>query len=370
MKRTRLLPVLLGAVLALTAAIVPSSTAAAEAAPRAAACPEDDSGTKRVQALYVRSPAGADRYAEMAPEIRTMANRISGGINQSALKTGGALAVRYVRNADCSIAVANVTLSSTTNIMDFDAVMRDLKSTGYNRTDRKYLAFVQTAAFCGLAREGTLNAGPSYAMVGSGCWSWNSAGHELLHTLGAVSPNAPHGTPAGHCWDDQDIMCYDEDDEPSTYPLQELCPKGFGDDVDCNNDDYFSTDPPAGTWLANHPESNVAKSPFLTTNAMFPVVYTGTKAVTTARAGATAYVTKYQSDIGWTAKAKIVTNSSSPFFSSVLAVRTSSGVRYVPPAGVPRGESAYVTVDLDTVLDVKLCEGNATAKSGCTATWW
>ncbi|WP_340380339.1 hypothetical protein U5640_32200 [Streptomyces sp. SS7] len=360
----------LGAALALTGAIVPSTVAGAAVQGAAAACAFDDAGTKRVQSLYVRSPAGADRYAEMAPRIADMANQIGGAINKSALKTGGALTVRHVRNADCTINVANVTLSANTNIMDYDAVKNDLAARGCNSADRKYLIYLQTTAFCGLTSGGTLNSGPSWAMVGSGCWSWNPAGHELLHALGAVSPNAPHGTPGGHCWDDPDIMCYDDDDNPGTYPLQDLCPKAFADDVDCNNDDYFSTDPPAGTWLADHPEANVARSPFLTTNALFAPVYTGTKSVTTARAGATAYVTKYQSDIGWTAKAKIVTNTSSPFYSSVLAVRTSAGVRYVPPAGVPRGTAAYVTVDLDAALDVKLCEGNAAAKGGCTATWW
>jgi hypothetical protein len=54
----------------------------------------------------------------------------------------------------------------------------------------------------------------------------------------------------------------------------------------------------------------------------------------------------------------------------VLAVRTASGVRYVPPAGVPRGTAAYVTVELNSSVKFKLCEGTAAAKSGCTATWW
>ncbi|PGH52659.1 hypothetical protein CRI70_00140 [Streptomyces sp. Ru87] len=369
---------LLGAALALAGTVVPSSTASAAAPPAAAgaaaspaaACIGDDGGTKKVQVLYVRSPAGADRYAEMADDFNQMANQVGNVVNKSALKTGGELNIRYARNADCSVGIGNVVVSSTTNIMDFDAIVRDLESKGYDRTDRKYLVFAQTAAFCGLAARGTFDSGPSYAMVGTGCWSWNAAGHELLHTLGAVNPDAPHGTPGGHCWDDPDIMCYDDDGKPATYPLQDLCPKAFGDDIDCNSDDYFSAHPPAGTWLADHPRSNVAKSPFLTTSTKYHVLYTGEKTVATARAGATAYVTKYQSEAGWTAKAKVVTSSGSPFHSSVLAVRTSAGTRYVPPAGVPRGSAAHVTIDMDTVLDVKLCQGNATAKSGCTATWW
>ncbi|SDF94436.1 hypothetical protein SAMN05216553_104306 [Lentzea fradiae] len=338
------------------------------AVPVAAAC---EDGTKQVQLLYVRSPAGADRYAEMAPKIETMSAEINSAVQRSALRTGGSRKIRYVGNTDCSPRIDNVVLSSTTNIMDYDSVRKDLSSRGYNSADRKYLIFLQTTAFCGLASGGTLTAGPSWSMVGAGCWEWNAAGHELLHALGAVSPNAPHGTPGGHCWDDADIMCYDDDDKPGTYPLQELCPKSSEQDlVDCNNDDYFNTDPPAGTWLANNPNANVARSPFLSSSAMAPV-YTGSKTITTARAGATAYVTKYQLPTGeWTAKAKIVTNTSSPFFSAVLAVRTPNGVRYVPPSGVQRGSAAHITVEHNDSIEFKLCEGNAAAKSGCTATWW
>ncbi|MFD0319256.1 hypothetical protein [Streptomyces flavalbus] len=361
---------LLGTAMALVGTIVPLSSATAAAPPRtAAACIGDDGGTQKVQVLYVRSPAGADRYAEMADEFAGMATEIGNAVNRSALKTGGELYVRYVRNSDCTVNIGNVVVSSTTNIMEYDSVVQNLRTQGYDRTDRKYLIFVQTAR-CGDAAHGTFESGPSYAMVGTNCWTWPAAGHELLHTLGAVNRSAPHGTPGGHCWDDEDIMCYDDDQNTATYPLKTLCPKAAENDIDCNSDDYFSANPPAGTWLANNPRSNAAKSPFLTSVTKYHVLYTGEKAVTTARAGATGYVTKYQSELGWTAKAKVVTSSSSPFYSSVLAVRTSAGTRYVPPAGVPRGSAAHVTIDMDNVLDVKLCEGNADAKSGCTATWW
>jgi hypothetical protein len=351
--------------------VPPAATAGAAATGAAAACRYDDSGTKRIQAVYVRSSADADRYAEMAPKIDSMAKSVSFAVDTSAIRTGGARRIRFVLNTDCSVDVANVVLPSPIDINDNFAVANTLKSMGYTSADRKYLVFAQTGAYCGQAWDGTFTTGPSWAMVGSGCWAWNAAGHELLHTLGAVNPGAPHGTPGGHCWDDPDILCYDDDNKPNTDPLQIRCPKSVEDDsVDCNNDDYFNTDPAAGTWLANHPGSNVATSPFLTTNGDGPV-YTGTKTVTTARAGATAYVTKYQRfDGNWAAKAKIVTNTASPFFSAVLAVRTASGVRYVPPAGVPRGTAAYVTVELNSSVEFKLCEGTAAAKSGCTATWW
>ncbi|WP_290060998.1 hypothetical protein [Amycolatopsis solani] len=370
---SRFLKIFAVLVLGLTGASVAplTATAGSAAVGAAAACRYDDSGTKRVQAIYVRSTSDADRYAEMAPKIDSMAKSVSFAVDTSAIRTGGARRVRFVLNADCSVNVANVALPSPVDINNDRAVADSLKARGYDSTDRKFVVFAQTGAYCGNTFDGTFTTGPSWAMLGSGCWEWNAAGHELLHALGAVSPNAPHGTPGSHCWDDPDIMCYDDDDKPNTYPLQDLCPKSVEDDsVDCNNDDYFNTDPAAGTWLANHPNNNVATSPFLTTNGDGPV-YTGSKTIATARAGANAYVTKYQRfDGNWAAKAKIVTTTSSPFYSAVLAVRTASGVRYIPPAGVPRGTAAYVTVELNDSVEFKLCEGNAAAKSGCTATWW
>jgi hypothetical protein len=75
--------------------------------------------------------------------------------------------------------------------------------------------------------------------------------------LGAVLSTAPHPSDAGHCYDESDRMCYK--DGPT--PMQQVCPAEDEYLLDCNNDDYFSTAPRPGSWLATH--WNTANSRFL-----------------------------------------------------------------------------------------------------------
>ncbi|NUT96042.1 MAG: hydrolase [Saccharothrix sp.] len=365
---------------------VPTHTAAAgtpggtpEVGTAATMCDGDGISGKRVQLMYVRAIGAPDRFAEMEPKIQGYADRIDAAVLEAAQRSGGVRHIRFAHYADCRPIVLNVGIPAS-EINEDVKVAAAVKALGYNRSDRKYLVFDEGSHDCGggwnepggddrPGSDNPLNSGPGWAVVDRGCSEdWAPGGHELLHSLGAVQSSAPHATRFGHCWDDQDILCYDDGGLPAGG-LKVECPSADENIVDCNNDDYFNTAPAAGTYLAGH--WNVANSQFLTSRGPGAPVYTGEKAVTTARAGATAYVTKYQLPDGrWTAKAKIVTNTGSPFYSSVLAVRTAAGVRYVPPAGVPRGTAAYVTVEANDVLDVKLCEGNKAAKSGCTATWW
>lgn len=78
--------------------------------------------------------------------------------------------------------------------------------------------------------------------------------HELSHTQGAVQGSAPHTTGAGHCYDEQDIMCYN-DGGPS-FVVSTPCASGTAFDIsealDCNKDDYFNATPAGGSYLATH----------------------------------------------------------------------------------------------------------------------
>ncbi|ROT31861.1 peptidoglycan-binding protein [Micromonospora sp. HM5-17] len=59
-------------------------------------------------------------------------------------------------------------------------------------------------------------------------------------------------------------MCYDDGGIPNPPgDLVKSCPTAPENQVDCNHDDYFSTRPTAGSWLASH--WNVANSQFLIT---------------------------------------------------------------------------------------------------------
>jgi PKD domain len=80
--------------------------------------------------------------------------------------------------------------------------------------------------------------------------------HELSHTLGAVQNSAPNSTGAGHCTDEQDIMCYRD---TSNIEPRLVCNAGgptvaytFSELYDCNNDDYWNPSPPPGNYLATH----------------------------------------------------------------------------------------------------------------------
>jgi hypothetical protein len=86
--------------------------------------------------------------------------------------------------------------------------------------------------------------------------------HEVAHTLGAVQESSPHTTGGGHCLDENDVMCYDDDGPNNglTFP----CGAPFSstnEAFDCGLDDYFSPSPADGSYLATH--WNVQSSRFL-----------------------------------------------------------------------------------------------------------
>jgi hypothetical protein len=107
--------------------------------------------------------------------------------------------------------------------------------------------------------------------------------HGLTHTLGGVQPTAPNATANDHCTDDYDRMCYVD---ATGVTLRIVCSATSHENrLDCNHDDYFSTAPPAGTYLATH--WNTANSAFLaggtvtTTTTVPPPTTTTTRPPTT-----------------------------------------------------------------------------------------
>jgi hypothetical protein len=89
--------------------------------------------------------------------------------------------------------------------------------------------------------------------------------HEVLHTLGAVQPSAPHFSGGAHCYEIYDVMCYTPKDGTADGFLRDCEIIGEapnpGKPLDCGNDDYFNRSPPAGSYLAGH--WNVYDSAFL-----------------------------------------------------------------------------------------------------------
>lgn len=269
---------LLGGVLAgmvLAAGLVAGSTVAAVAASNQVSCDGDGSSGKRVQLLYVRESSQTDRLAQFLTTFQGWAGDIDQAFLGDAVATGGYRKVRWVHDRFCKPTVTTVVLANGT-LSDYDKAEAAVKAAGYNSTDRKYLAFAETSSWCGLGgggvganddrpgAENRYNIGGDFATVGSGCWGWAPAAHELLHVLGAVIASAPHATAYGHCWDDEDIMCYDDGGIPNPPgSIQKVCPGAPENQLDCNHDDYYNVNPTAGTWLASH--WNVAHSQYLLT---------------------------------------------------------------------------------------------------------
>jgi len=227
-------------------------------------CLADGLVGSRVQAIYAVADDRTDRSATVIPTIRaTYAPRVDWQINQSAAETGGEAHVRFVTEpvaGGCQLSVPVVHLTASGDD-SFSNTITELKAQGYNRADRKYLVWTDANVLCGVGsvysdtRPGLNNINNGYAAmfarVDAACWDY-AEGHELMHTLGSVQQSAPHATANGHCWDEPDEMCYDDDGSgPAT--MQTLCAGRNGSLFDCNHDDYFYAGvPPVSNWLATH----------------------------------------------------------------------------------------------------------------------
>lgn len=243
-------------------------------------CPPDGTSGFRVQALYAYPADRATRYPQIQPLVQAWANaNVDEVIQASAAETGGTRRVRFVTDASCQVVVDEVRLSGAGDD-SFAQTVSELRALGYDRPDRKYLVWMDApppAPYCGIAQmypddryvadnynNGHAAVPGMVARIDPPCWGIETfpvEAHELMHTLGAVQPSSPHATAGGHCWDEYDLMCHDDDgDGPMTVAV--MCSEARSDRrFDCGHDDYFHTDPPAGSYLDTH--WNAAASRFL-----------------------------------------------------------------------------------------------------------
>jgi hypothetical protein len=242
----------------------PEPVVAADLSKPRVPCYGDGTSGPRVQAIYAYPADKPDRYTQVAPSIATWAAQMDQVFDDSAQQTGGIRHVRFVTDANCNLVVLKVKLTSTGDDT-FGNTMTELRAMGMDRTDRRYLVWMDSTVLCGIAgyyiddRPGSTNANDgsmpgSVARVDSGCWGLADEGqsveaHELLHTLGGVQPTAPNATPLGHCTDGADRMCYDDG---SGLQQRTVCPAQNQAFLDCQHNDYYSTNPKPGSYLATH----------------------------------------------------------------------------------------------------------------------
>jgi hypothetical protein len=230
------------------------------------ACEGDGRSGKRVQVVYLHELGTPSRYTDFLGSIRTWSAGVDQIYDASAAETGGSRHIRFVTTPQCRVDVAEVQVP-TKALSSFTATIGALQKLGYNRTDRKYLMFADANVYCGIAtyvaddRPGIgnrNNGGPSYGRIDAGCWSSVMAAHELTHTLGAVLNDAPNSSGAGGCVDEYDLLC---GKDRSGTAVRTACPKTHQTRLDCGHDDYFSTNPKPGSYLAKN--WNIATSEFL-----------------------------------------------------------------------------------------------------------
>jgi hypothetical protein len=252
-----------------------SSTAGLTGAAGATQVPCVGNGTDgyRVQLIYARASDKADGYTAWLPSFRQYAAQMDDVFNASAAETGGVRHVRFVHDASCVPVIHNVVLSRTGDD-SFDNLYSELQAKGYTRSDRKYLVWIDASVYCGIAEiyyddqpgpENDSNGVPwvpgEIGAVGKGCWGASNSveAHELVHLLGGVQTSAPHATPGNHCTDNHDRLCYADG---TGFPTVVCSDPAHENRLDCRHDDYYSTNPRAGSYLATH--WNTANNRFLT----------------------------------------------------------------------------------------------------------
>jgi hypothetical protein len=166
---------------------------------------------KRVEAIYAFPADHPDRYSQVVPSIRQWAAETDAVFQASAAQTGGTRRIRFVTDGNCNLVVTRVRLSSLADD-NFDNTIAELAAQGYNKSDRKYLVWMDSTELCGIGtyyadsrptadnfNNGRSGVPASVSRIDAGCWGLASRGqsveaHELMHSLGAGGPTPPNST--------------------------------------------------------------------------------------------------------------------------------------------------------------------------------
>jgi hypothetical protein len=264
---------------------------------------DDGSSGNRVQAVYVRGAGQADTYNSSVEKIREAMAFSDSLVDKSVAGREMHLRMVHSGEAGCVIDVVNKVVPDSVAGDIGDITQYMTTQPGFQDPSRKYLAFaeINSPSECGIAfswgddspgggnvNNGFINidspASPAFhATVGQYCWNVSydpdkpdpkalAAVHETFHMLGSVSDAAPHGTRLGHCTDENDLMCYQDEasvvltwdngcgvQSENSGTLTNDAPENFL--LDCNDDDYFDPSRPTSGYLTD--SWNTADSDFL-----------------------------------------------------------------------------------------------------------
>lgn len=215
--------------------------------------------------IYARASNVADRYAEMAPQVRRMVEVATGYMWNGGSAFGLGIAPR-VQCSSGTIIVDAATLPTPVASRTFSTVVSDLQALGYNDPKVKYWVWHDDGSSRGCGG----GVGSVYSDDRPGVENWNNGNgvalfgvtwncldlsgaqvmsHENGHNMGAVQNSAPRSTLGLHCIDGLDIMCYDDDGANGNLYTETRCAVRV---YDCGNDDYFHPFPAGGSYLATH----------------------------------------------------------------------------------------------------------------------
>jgi PKD repeat protein len=218
----------------------------------------------RIDVLYARAPGAADGYPASAPMIRSIVNDSNARLNDASAASGGPTAdYRVLCDGANAVSVGQFVLSDPTpsTAVTYSDAVSAAEAAGYSDPTTHYAIFYDGSGGCGVgsfwtnsspAANNPNNTQTGYAIVYKTCWSSSTFMHEIGHNMGAVQDGSPHSSLAAHCWDENDVMCYD--DGGGGIPLGgllTLCNAATAV-FDCGFDDYFDAAPEAGEFLATH----------------------------------------------------------------------------------------------------------------------
>jgi Putative peptidoglycan binding domain len=256
-------------------------------------CIGDGQDGARVQTVYAYEEGEANRLDRLTGDFKRKAKLMNDEVEASAKQQNGIRRMRFAHDSNCEITIATVQLKKRASVEGIGLVnlLNELISKDFNDNNKKYLIYYDTKIdFCGFGMywpknpfSNTYESDPytgdhpdpkvnpnevytSWAFFEPGCWSAQKAVgdenygdvqlHELFHVFGAVSPNSPNHSAAGHCTDDQDLMCYNDQSQVPGSQVNfrtNVCTGAANNYLlDCNKDDYFSLNPASGSYLSNH----------------------------------------------------------------------------------------------------------------------